>query len=122
VVGFLALNMLIKVTLTAPSSQNLGDHIPHIFALKTCSLVVYPIYIQVSNLCYGLMAADIPWLSHYYSSLYLSDPSDVSPIGYQLFYDSMNFASMYLSGAILFIFLSMVGLLTCSPSKKKKDS
>ena len=91
-------------------------------ALKTCSLVVYPLYIQVSNLCYGLMAADIPWLSHYYSNLYLSDPSDVSPIGYQLFYDSMNFASMYLSGAILFIFLSMIGLLNCSPSKKKKDS
>lgn len=114
--------MLIKTICTAPSSQNLGDHIPHILALKTCSLLVYPIYVQVSNLCYGLMAADIPWLSNLYSNLYLSDPSDVSPIGYQLFYDNMNFASMYLSGAILFISISIIGLLTCNKTKNNKGT
>jgi hypothetical protein len=68
------------------------------------------------------MAADIPWFSSYYSNFYLSDPSDVSPIGFQLFYDNMNFASMYLSGAIIFALLFIISLLACSPSKKKKDS
>lgn len=109
--------MIIKTTCTATSSQNLGDHIPHILALKTCPLVVYPIYIQVSNFCYGLMAADVPWLSNQYSSIYFSDHSDISPIGYQLFYDNMNFASMYLSGAILFILISIIGFFACSKTK-----
>ena len=120
IVGLLALNMLIRVTCTAPSSHNLGDHVPHILALKACALVVFPLYLQVSNFCYGLMAADIPWLSTYYSDLYLSDHSDTSPIGFQLFYDNMNFASMYLSALILISLLLIVGLLYRRTAKSKK--
>lgn len=112
--------MLIKATCTAPSSQNLGDHVPHILALKSCALVVFPIYVQVSNFCFGLMAADIPWLSTYYSSLYFTDPSDASPIGFQLFYDNMNFASMYLSAIILFMILFIIGVLIRHAPKANK--
>lgn len=93
IVALLAVNLFIKATCTAVSADNLGDYIPHILAIKTCALMVYPVYVQVAKFCYGLMASDIPWLTELYSSS-LSDNTDVSPFGFQLFFDNMNFASL----------------------------
>ncbi len=45
IVALLAANLLLKATCTAASSENLGDYIPHILAIKTCALMVYPVYV-----------------------------------------------------------------------------
>jgi hypothetical protein len=110
IVALLAANLLIKATCTAASTGSLGDCVPHVLALKTCALAVYPVYVQVANFCYGLMAADLPWLSELYKSL-LCDNTDVSPYGYQLFFDNMNFASMQLTALIACLFFAALGFL-----------
>ena len=60
IVALLAASLLIKATCTAASTGSLGDCVPHVLALKTCALAVFPVYVQVANFCYGLMAADLP--------------------------------------------------------------
>jgi hypothetical protein len=60
IVALLAASLLIKATCTTASADNLGDCVPHVLALKTCALAVFPVYVQVANFCYGLMAADLP--------------------------------------------------------------
>lgn len=91
---------------------------PHILALKTCALVVYPIYPQIANFCYGLMGADIPWLASSYGD-YIAISSDVSPAGFQLFYLNMNFASLYLVAFVVFLLLLFLGYLSISKTPKR---
>lgn len=110
IVALLAANLLLKATCNAASTGSLGDCVPHVLALKTCALAVFPVYVQVANFCYGMMAADIPWLTALYSS-YLCDNTDVSPYGFQLFFDNMNFASMQLTAFLFCLLLLGVGLL-----------
>jgi hypothetical protein len=59
------------------------------------------------------MAADVPWLTELYSS-YLSDNTDVSPYGFQLFFDNMNFASMQLTPLLLCLLALGIGILSRS--------
>ena len=108
IVALLAANLFLKATCTAVSAENLGDYIPHILAIKTCALMVYPVYVQVANFCYGLMAADIPWLTELYANS-LSDNTDVSPYGFQLYFSNMNFASMQLTALALCLLLLGLG-------------
>ncbi len=113
ITAVLFLNFLVKATCTVSNSRNLGSIVPHIFSLKTCALMVYPIYPQVANFCFGLMASELPWLSEYYAE-YLSFPSDVQPAGFQLFYQHMNFASLYLSAFVLVLLFLLLGCLSLS--------
>lgn len=98
-------NFLLK-SCTCPKSKNLGEIVPHVLALKSCALSVFPIYPQVANFCYGLMGADFPWFASYYSE-YLAINSDYSPAGFQLFYFNMNIASVFLVpfGVLLLLLL-----------------
>jgi uncharacterized membrane protein SirB2 len=113
IVSLLFVNFFIKATCTASNSYNMGEIVPHILALKTCALMTYPIYPLVANFCYGLMAADIPWLTQFYSS-FLTYSADVEPAGFQLFYNNMNFASLYLSAFVLCLLLLLLGYLSIS--------
>lgn len=63
ITAVLFLNFLVKATCTAPHSRDFGSIVPHVFSLKTCALMVFPIYPQVANFCFGLMASELPWLA-----------------------------------------------------------
>ena len=52
---------LVKSLLTVPTSHNLGQIIPHILALKTGALILYPTYGEYVDFCSGFMTADLPW-------------------------------------------------------------
>ena len=118
IVAVLFGNLLLKASCTYPNSKDLGEVVPHILALKTCALVVYPIFPQIANFCYGLMGADIPWFASSYGD-YLAISSDVSPAGFQLFYLNMNFASLYLVAFVAFLLLLFLGYLSISKTPKK---
>jgi hypothetical protein len=109
----LFLNFFVKATCTASDSKNMGSIVPHVFSLKTCALMVYPIYPQIANFCFGLMAADLPWFSQYFTE-YLAYSTDVQPAGFQLFFSNMNFASLYVSAFVLFLLLLLLGYLSFS--------
>lgn len=118
IIAALFLNFFVRATCTASHSRNIGEIVPHILALKTCVLMVFPIYPQLSSFCYGMMAADLPWLSQYYVST-LSYAGDVQPAGFQLFYINMNFASVYLSAFVLCLLLLLLGYLSITKVPKQ---
>jgi hypothetical protein len=119
IVGALFINFFMRTTCTASHSRNIGEIVPHILALKTCALMVFPIYPQIASFCYGLMAADLPWFGQYFSSLSYS--GDVFPAGFQLYYTNMNFASLYLAPFVLYLLLLFLGYLTLSQPRKKNE-
>lgn len=116
IVGTLFLNFIVRATCTASRSRNIGEIVPHILALKTCVLMVFPIYPQISSFCFGIMGADLPWFGQYLSSLSVS--SDTQPAGFQLYYTNMNFAAVYLCAFLLCLLLLLLGYLTRSQPKK----
>jgi hypothetical protein len=120
IIAVLFVNSFIKATCTASNSKDMGEITPHILSLKTCALVIYPIYPQVASFCYGLMAADFPWLTQFYSS-YLTYNADIEPAGFQLYYENMNFASLYLSALIVCLLLLFFGYLSISKASKKSQ-
>jgi len=91
--------------------------VPHILSLKTAVLMVFPVYPQIASFCYGMMAADLPWLNQYFSSL--SYPADIQPAGFQLFFVNMNFAAVYLASFVLFLLLLLLGYFTLSQPRSK---
>ena len=60
------------------------------------------------------MFADLPWLNNYFSSI-LSDPRDISPKPYLMFFTSLSISSMYLLPFIFmiasFIILKIISCL-----------
>jgi len=48
--------------------------------------------------------ADLPWLNEWFG-YYLSDPSDITPLGYSIYYSNMSIFSMYLLPLIVFTIL-----------------
>jgi hypothetical protein len=119
IVGLLLFNFFVRATCTASRSRNIGEIVPHILALKTCALMVFPIYPQISSFCYGLMAADLPWFGQYLSSLSYS--ADIQPAGFQLYYNNMNFAAVYLCAFLCCLLLLLLGYLTLSQPRKQDE-
>ena len=117
IIGILFLNFLARTTCTASHSRNIGEIVPHILSLKTAVLMVFPVYPQIASFCYGMMAADLPWLNQYFSSL--SYPGDIQPAGFQLFFVNMNFAAVYLASFVLFLLLLLLGYFTLSQPRSK---
>jgi hypothetical protein len=68
VTGFIFIKYLIKSLCTAPFALNQGEIISHIFAIKTCSLVLFPVFSEYINYCYGFMTADLPWANSFYTN------------------------------------------------------
>jgi hypothetical protein len=120
IVGTLFLNFFIRATCTVSHSRNIGEIVPHILSLKTAVLMVFPIFPQIASFCYGMMAADLPFLNQYFSSL--SYFGDIQPAGFQLFFVNMNFAAVYLAPFILFLLLLLLGYLTISKPQNKHDA
>lgn len=61
VVCVLFLSYLMKASCTVPTSEDQGQIIPHILALKAGVLILYPTYIEYYDYCSGYMVGDLPW-------------------------------------------------------------
>jgi hypothetical protein len=112
IIATIFLNFFVRATCTASSSRNLGEIMPHILALKTCALMIFPIYPQ--------MAADLPWFSQYFTSV-LAYAGDLEPAGFQLYFTNMNFASLYLLSFVLCLLLLLLGYLSISRSNRRQE-
>jgi hypothetical protein len=120
IIATIFLNFFVRATCTASSSRNLGEIMPHILALKTCALMIFPIYPQIASFCYGIMAADLPWFSQYFTSV-LAYAGDLEPAGFQLYFTNMNFASLYLLSFVLCLLLLLLGYLSISRSNRRQE-
>jgi hypothetical protein len=63
------------------------------------------------------MIADFPWLNNYYANK-LSVESDQSPVGYQLFYTNINFASLYLTALLVMLTFVILGYISITKNEK----
>ena len=99
-----------KAVVIHPNGRDKGQLIAHLLLLKTPALAVYPSYAELADYCSGFMAADLPWLNSYLSDL-LSDPRDVSPAPFFLFYTSLSLASTFLLALAVIIALALLLLL-----------
>jgi hypothetical protein len=99
-------------------SQNLGNIVPHILALKVGALLLFPTYVEYVSYCSGFMYVDLPWLNSFFA-INLADARDRSPSAYSLFYTNMNFASMYLFALCIIVLLSAVGVIVGRNIKQK---
>jgi hypothetical protein len=86
--------------------------------MKTIPLALYPTYAEYINYSYGFMFADFPWANNYFSSI-LGNSSDNIFSPFLIYYDSMNFASMYLVALAIFIVLLGIGYLLLRSNKSK---
>jgi hypothetical protein len=91
----LLLNYLIKALCTVRHSNNHGNILGHIFALKTISISLYPTFGEYINFSFGFMMADLPWLNSWFGYM-LSDDSDQTPPGFLLYFSNMSLYSTYL--------------------------
>ena len=78
-----------------PERRDKGQIIAHILFLKTAALMVYPSRPELIDYCSGFMMADLPMLNSFFGSR-LSDPRDLSPAPYRLFFTSLSLSSTYL--------------------------
>lgn len=106
----LFLAYIIKAIATATESDDKGEIIPHIFAIKCAALTLYPTGGEFINFCYGFMMADLPWLNQIIGDS-ISEPSDFTYPPYRLYYVNMNFASTYLFAFTLYAFAWFISFL-----------
>lgn len=100
-------NFILKIFFTAKKSLNTGQILPHIVAIKTVSIAVYPGHYEMMSFCKGFMMYDIPWANNFFGSAFGSS-FDYIPAGYKLFYTNMNIGSMYFIPLILLIMLVII--------------
>ena len=104
----------VKSVIIEPRGRDKGELIAHILLLKTPVLMVYPSYAEMINYCSGFMVADFPWLNSFFGEA-LSEPTDVSPYPYLLFYSSLSIGSTYMLALLVLVFttgvLSLVAYL-----------
>ena len=107
---------LIKAACVTPFAFDKGQLIAHILFLKTPVLMVYPTYVELINYCSGFMMADFPWLNSIFGPA-LSEPTDLTPLPYLLFYTSLSFASTYLLAFLMLILIvTVLALVSCLTS------
>jgi hypothetical protein len=75
VIVLFLINYVIKFLCTMPQSKNRSTLLPHIIALKSCCLIMYPAHFEYINFCKGFMVVDIPWLNSYIAAS-ITDLSD----------------------------------------------
>ena len=103
----LLINYLTKSICSNPKSTDYGQIIPHVFALKTGILILFPVYIEYYDYCSGFMVADFPWANIDVGSA-ISNEADSQPFPYATVYSNMNFASMYLIAFSVIVFLALI--------------
>lgn len=107
----------VKALITVPESLNPGNIIPHILAFKVGAILLYPTYLEYVQFCSGFMYADFPWLNSVFGEA-MANESDLSPMGYRVFYVNMNIASMYFLACIMILLLA--GLTVAIGKKMQK--
>lgn len=88
------INFLVKVIFTEKGTLNYGQIVPHIVAIKTVGIAVYPGHFEMISFCKGFMLYDIPWLNGFFGLIFGSS-FDYEPEGYKLFYINLNIDSTY---------------------------
>lgn len=101
------INFLIKFFFTGKNSLNYGQIIPHIVAIKTVGVAVYPGHYEMISFCKGFMIYDVPWANAFFGSVFGST-FDYIPEGYKLFYANMNIGSTYFIALLLIVILIIV--------------
>ena len=101
------INFLIKILFTVKNSLNYGQILPHIIAIKTVGVAVYPGHYEMISFCKGFMLYDIPWLNSFFGSVFGST-FDYIPDGYRLFYTNLNIGSTYFIALLLLIILIII--------------
>lgn len=81
--------------------------------------MIYPAYGELIDYCAGFMVADLPWFNLTFAELF-SNPTDLIPTPYLLFYVSLSLASTYLTAILAILALAIVlGIYAyVSPSMK----
>ncbi len=97
-------NYIVKFLFTMPQSRNRYSLIPHIIALKSCCLILYPSHFEYISFCKGFMVVDFPWLNSIIANS-LTDLSDTVEVPFGLFFQNMNIAGTYLLAFLLYITL-----------------
>jgi len=97
-----------------------GELLAHILLLKSPVLMLYPTYAELVDYCGGFMLADLPWLNNYFASI-LSEPRDISPKPYLMFFTSLSISSMYLLPLIFFVVIYiLLKTVSCLRPKSKE--
>ena len=111
---YLLIFYLVKGVVVDSKGKDKGELIAHILLLKTPAFMLYPTFGELMNYCSGFMQADLPWLNNIFSYL-LSEPRDITPAPYLLFYNNLNIASTFLLPIILilicYVILGLVSYL-----------
>jgi hypothetical protein len=104
---FLFFFYFVKGVVVDVKGKDKGQLIAHILLLKTPILMIYPTYAEFIDYCQGFMIADMPWIKNFFAEL-LSDPRDITPQPYLLFYTSLSIASTFLLPIIFMILIYTV--------------
>jgi hypothetical protein len=104
---FLFFFYFVKGVVVDVKGKDKGQLIAHILLLKTPILMIYPTYAEFIDYCQGFMIADMPWINNFFAEL-LSDPRDITPQPYLLFYTSLSIASTFLLPIIFMILIYTV--------------
>lgn len=114
----------IKLCCVLPKSQDRGNIIPHIFAMRCGALALYPSYAEYINYCYGFMTSDLPWLNAQFGQK-MGNDSDIVPNAYTMFYTNLSMVSTYflalIAIAVLWFGVALFSYLSES-SKPKCES
>ena len=98
-------NYVVKFFILMPKSRNRSTLLPHIIALKSCCLILYPSHFEYVSFCKGFMIVDFPWLNSRLAHA-LTDLSDAVQVPFGLFFENMSIAGTYLVG--FSVYLSLV--------------
>ncbi len=100
-------NYVVKFLFTMPHSRNRATLLPHIIALKSCCLILYPSHFEYISFCKGFMVVDLPWLNSMFASQ-LTDVSDHVQVPFGLFFQNMSIAGTFLLGFIAYLTLVLI--------------
>lgn len=78
-------NYVVKFLISMPKSRNRSTLLPHIIALKSCCLILYPSHFEYVSFCKGFMIVDFPWLNSLLAH-YVTDLSDAVQVPFGLFF------------------------------------
>lgn len=101
------LNYVIKFLCTMPQSKNRSTLLPHIIALKSCCLILYPSHFEYISFCKGFMYIDFPWLNSLLATT-LTNESDHVEVPFGLFFQNMSIAGTFLLGFGAYITLVLL--------------
>jgi len=103
----LVLIYYLKSLIIVPESNDKGEIIPHILCVKIIGLMIYPLYGEQIDYCFGFMMLDFPWQNEFFS-YYITASTDIIPPAYSMYYTNLNLASTYLLALMVVFFIFLV--------------